>query len=295
MIKKILCLLMCLLLVFSCIVSCGGNSTGKNNNHTSKNSEKYTQKESSSVNKKTDSTVKATTAKTAIDPFANIEYTVGGISPYCVVNINTSNCSEAVQKYVSYKLDKERYANGDTVKITATLDWMGSSSYTLSKTESTYKIEKMPEYITSLSGVNTSKIEAELEDWMVAHTAQAIGRYSIFDTNMGQIESVSIVKKESKYFSSLKLNKIEENHKIVNMLSFVYSADVIKYGNVKATAYGVVSAVNIVKYPDGTIKWGERNPDAMDFTVEGDTKSMENCVTTIIMRNNNNYNISKVG
>lgn len=77
------------------------------------------------------------------------------------------------------------------------------------------------------------------------------------------------------------------------MLSFTYSASYsgeFASGNV----YCSISAVNIIKYPDGTIKWGVDDPNAFDFFAEGSDKSMEDCISITIMNKSDNYNISKI-
>lgn len=49
-----------------------------------------------------------------------------------------------------------------------------------------------------------------------------------------------------------------------------------------------------MKTADGTIKWGKENADDFDFVAESADGSIENCVTTLIMCNKDNYNITKV-
>lgn len=244
-------------------------------------------------------------AKNAVylDPFQGIKFEVSGISPYCQISINNQDCSDEAQKYVTYKLDKDNYANGETATITAELAAnTGDESYKLSKSETNYKVENQAEYITNIESINITTIKDELEDWVAANVANAIkyGQSGFLYSNLlgfdvrSQMNSVSNVTPGDIYFSSLKKNKIPNNYEQFNMLSFTYSASYsgeFASGNV----YCSISAVNIIKYPDGTIKWGVNDPNAFDFLAEGSDKSMENCISITIMNKRDDYNISKVG
>lgn len=230
-----------------------------------------------------------------IDAFAGLSYEVTGISPYCQLTINNQGCSEEVRQYVSYQLDKERYANGDTAVITATLNAnTGDSAYKLESTTSNYKITGQSEYLTSVDGYDLTKLKAELSDYITACFAKAQTPYwsELFGKSVYDVHSVSKTDGDV-YFSSLKLDKNAENIEFVNRLSFTYK---ITYKTTDGTEvfYACISAVNIMKTADGSIKWGSENADDFDFIAQNAEGSIENCVTTLIMCNKDNFNISKV-
>lgn len=236
-----------------------------------------------------------------IDAFKGIEYEISGISPYCKITINTSNCSLDAQKNITYSLDKEFYANGDTAKITATLTNSAKNSYKLINTESEVTVSGQPEYLTSVDSDTLKIIQSELDDWITSNVAEAIkaGQNGYLCSNLlgcnvhSEMKSVKGITLNSTYFSTEKTNKKADN-KYKNMLSFVYSAQYI--GRFESgTVYSSITAVNIIKYPDGSIKWGTKNSDEKDFVAAGiETGGIENCITTLIMCNSSDYNISKV-
>ncbi len=237
-----------------------------------------------------------------LDAFKGISFEVSGISPYCKIAVNNSECDEEIQGSVAYSFDKEYYANGETVIVTAKkIGTASSKDFELKETKFEYKIENQPEYISSLNGVDTKLIEDELDDWITSNVAKAVksgqegwAAQNLLGCNLNvQLLSVSDIKQGDVYFVSLKKNKISQSHSCFNMLMFTYSAAYKgKFGS--GHVYCSISACNIIKYPDGTIKWGTKNEDAFDFTAEGTTKGMEHCVQTTVMRNSENYNISKI-
>lgn len=245
------------------------------------------------------------TQKITIDAFAGISYEVTGISPYCEISINNSGCSIDAQERVAYTLDKEYYANGETAIITATITSYnakdGNKEYVLENEQSTYVISNQPEYVKTVDNNIISNIQGELDDYVTTSVANAIksGQNGYMVSNLlgcnvsSEMKSVNSIKQGDIYLSVLKLNK-DADSGYKNMISFTYQATYTgkyKSGNV----YCSISAVNVVKYPDGTIKWGTKNTDDLDFVAEGtETGGMENCITTLIMCNSSNYNISKV-
>lgn len=238
---------------------------------------------------------------TALDAFDGIKYEVSGISPYCKISINNQGCSEEVQNYVTYSLDKEDYANGDTAVITATLrSSTGDTIYKLSSSEDTYKVSGQTEYITSVDGCDFTTLKAELADYITATIASA--KKSAADNRWGSAKifgkgfdgfSNATTTASDVYFSTVKLNKSTNNADFKNRLSFTYKVT-CTLDNKTEVFYACISAVNIIKTASGEIKWGSKNVDDLDFISENADGSLENCVTTLIMCNTADYNISKV-
>lgn len=248
----------------------------------------------------------------SLNAFAGIEYTVSGISPYCTIAVNTQNCDEAVQKYVTYTTDKDYYKNGDTATITAELSGhTGDENYTLSSVSSTYTVNGQPEYITSLDGVDISELKSELSDKVSAEKAATSSSTYLFGVAAVELNEVrSLFENEFKscdnidekatYLSALKPIKTSEFNQEkmpYNVLSFFYSVD-YTYADSEYTTKGTlwlnVSAVNIVKYPDGSVKWGSKSTDDYDFTFQTSLKGLEDCISTTVMCNSDNYNISEI-
>lgn len=237
---------------------------------------------------------------TALDAFDGIKYEVSGISPYCKISINNQGCSEEVQNYVTYSLDKEDYANGDTAVITATLrSSTGDTIYKLSSLEDTYKVSGQTEYITSVDGCDFTALKAELADYITAtiasgkkHAAEGYMWTTIFDKGIQDFSNATTTASDV-YFTTVKLNKSAGNGDFTNRLSFTYKVSYTS-GDNTGVFYACISAVNVIKTTNGEIKWGTKNVDDLDFVSESAEGSLENCVTTLIMCNTADYNISKV-
>ena len=233
----------------------------------------------------------------SIDPFAGIQYVVSGISPYCRITINNQKCSDEVQMYVTYSFDKEKYANGETVTVTAELSAnTGENSYILTSSEAQYEISNQPEFISSVDGVDLTLLEQELNDYILSQegkisgTQYVFGHYSPFmitDVN-------SISSENTTYFTTLKKNKYDLDANMFNCMTWIYRVIYTDHWNDTYTVYINISAYNIVKYPDNSIKWGTQNLNDFDFVCKSSDKSLEDCVLTTIMINSDNYNISKV-
>lgn len=237
----------------------------------------------------------------SLDAFDGIKYEVSGISPYCKISINNSGCSEEVQNYVTYSLDKENYANGDTAVITATLhSSTGDTLYKLAEAESTYKVSGQSEYITSVEGCDLTALKAELADYITATIASAKksaaeswwGYAKIFERGFDDFSNATTTASDI-YLSTVKLNKSSDNVAFTNKLTFTYKVSYTTKDN-SGVFYACISALNIMKTSSGEIKWGTKNVDDLDFVSENADGSLENCVTTLIMCNTADYNISKV-
>ena len=247
----------------------------------------------------------------SLEPFEGIEILVSGISPYCIVTVNNQNCSSDVQNNVEYNLDKSTYANGDTVTITALLN--NSGDYVLSSTIYTYSVKGQPEYVTSLKDVDLTELKAELADYISAGKAAVVAtsKYNrLFslsydeakDKGIDAFTSCDSTKLKNTYFSSLKSTKLSNfslGKTPFNQISFIYEMD---YSWIDlwteetgtGTAWFNISACNLVKYPDGSIKWGNDSIGAFDFNCEDSTQGVDSCVTATVTVDSVNYNISKI-
>lgn len=239
-----------------------------------------------------------------INPFVGMKYEVSGISPCCKIVINNEECEEAVQQYVEFELDKETYANGETATVKAILsENTGNEGYKLLAASKDITVTGQPEYVSSLNGVDTSELKKELSDFVNGNISGALKDAAESFWSEGTVlgnkinlyqGKITEYKYSDVYFSSLKRNKnlsYEDNY--ANVLTFVYYGSYTS-ANGNGNFYSCVSACNIIKYPDGTIKWGAESSDAKDFLVAPSSESTENAIDTIIMCNSSDYNISKV-
>lgn len=236
---------------------------------------------------------------TELDAFDGISYEVNGISPYCKVTINTQNCDELVQKYVTFKLDKETYANGENAIITATLsNNTGEENYKLRSMTDEYIVHGAAEYLTSINNVDLSLLKEELADFIVAQKGSAIGsQFPFGHYHAFMLKSLDTVKDENTtYFSSLKAIKkdVFKDTEIFNSLSCIYSIKFTDRNDNSYNAYICITANNLVKNSDGSIRWGTENLEDYDFVCKSSDKSVEDCITVNVMNNSDNYNITKV-
>lgn len=230
-----------------------------------------------------------------IDPFDGIKFELTGVSPFCEVLINTSLCVEEAQEYVKYTTDQEYYQNGDTAVVTAELvSRKAMEEYVLKSTEMTVAVKDMPEYITSVEGVDLSPIEKELSDWLDAKTAKTLDTPYIFDTDhgVGTHKAIEAVTENAVYLSSRKIQKHEPNTKIHNYLGYVYSITTRTSNDTSFTLNVVIYACNIIRYPDGTITWGDAG--SWDFEFSQSTAGVEVIIANNITAYSDDYNISKI-
>ncbi len=246
---------------------------------------------------------------TNLDAFSGLTIEASGISPYCKVAINNSGCNSEAQLNVEYSLDKEYYANGDQVIVTATLNSSSADKYNLVETTNSYYLLLMPEYITSVDGIDFSLLISERDDCVKANIASAIGQRGLFgiiaydfnklDTN-SIFTSINSCEIKSEYFTSLKAIKRDTfnvSTNVFNSLHFIYEISASwegNSGNGTDKMYTNFIAYNVVKHPDGSISWGVDNPDAYDFRYETTFNGVDDCITTKIMCYSNDYNIEKV-
>lgn len=251
---------------------------------------------------------------TELDAFDGISYEVSGISPYCKVTINVQNCDELVKRYVTFKLDKENYANGEKAIVTATLSKnTGDTAYKLKSNESQCVISGQAEYIYSEQQIDKELFEKEVNDVITASISSSIGTNILCDVSdrdfldyetrlpNANFYSRNGIKKANSTYKATYLSCIKEQKKSMvnayvpyNRLSYIYCLDV--QGDVNGVMcegklYVNITAENIVKLPDGSIIW---NNEKCDFKIDTGVDGFDNCVANTVMSNSDNYNISKV-
>ncbi len=251
-----------------------------------------------------------------IDPFEGIAYEVGGISPYCTIAINTQKCSEEAQNYVTYTLDKEQYSNGDTAIITATLnDYTDDTEYSLTAETTEFTVSGQSEYVTSADQIDMDFLTGEVEDKITALISESIGEAYLCNVYCPDVVDTSSISSgdlsflpdwaytsasptlKAIYASTIKTQKRDTVSDSVpyNMYSFLYCLDVATTlngnGPYEGKLYVNITANNVVHLTDGTTSWDDEHYNLDVFT---STDGLDNCITTTIMCNSDNYNITNI-
>lgn len=267
-------------------------------------------------------------AKNAIslNPFDGIKYEVSGISPYCKVSVNNQGCAEDVQKYVTYELDKDCYANGETAVITAILDsYTGDNTYLLSSDNAKYKISGQDEYVTSVEDIDMDVLKKEVNDTINAMISASMGTEKLFGQgvsdslqntvewkayadNIYSTRDVSITDVtntiDSVYFSQLKKQKEGQfgYNMPYNTVSFLCTFDFSADYNVNLRGGGnedlhlsnkmyiIISATNVIKHANGDITW---NDEKCDFSWVTSFDGSSNLISNTVMSKTDNYNVSE--
>ena len=236
-----------------------------------------------------------------LDPFKGLDITVTGISPFCQISINTSECDPEVQEKVKFSADKDRYANGEKATITASLGY-ANGGYTLASETKQFDISNMPEYITSVEGLNLDSLKKERDDFVTAQCAKAVDNTYLMDAYGGFIiAEVTEKTLVDTYMVSLKANKRSlfpnsAHDKVYNKICFIYRFSCkskSEYGTT-ANIYTCVCAENVVKYPDGTLKWGTSSADALDFSIASSVNSTDEVIASNITSWSDSYDIKEI-
>ena len=239
---------------------------------------------------------------TKIDPFKGLDITITGISPFCQVSINTLGCDYEVQEKVKFLADKEYYANGEKATITASLNY-GNSGYVLVSETKQFDIANMPEYVTSVEGLNLDSLKKERDDFVTAECAKAVSKDLVIAGFFGRgckeftktITSKELVDTYSVFVKANKLPTFSLSKTTpYNKICFLYHFKCITIEDKKVDYYVNVCAENIVKYPDGTIKWGSESSDALDFQADVSSASIEDITVSTITNLSADYNIKRI-
>ncbi len=236
-----------------------------------------------------------------LDPFKGLDITITGISPFCQVSINTSECDPEVQEKVKFSADKDCYANGEKATITASLS-PANGGYTLASETKQFDISNMPEYITSVEGLNLDSLKKERDDFVTAQCAEAIGSthlmdaYALHGFTIAEVTGKTFV---GTYMVSLKANKRSlfpdsAHDKVYNKICFLYRFSCKGNSGGIGNLYVSVCAENVVKYPDGTLKWGTSSADALDFSTASSVNSTDEVIASNITSWSDSYDIKEI-
>lgn len=253
-----------------------------------------------------------------LDAFSGLAVEFDGVSPYCTIAFNTAGCSEDAQMHVQYSLDPQEvttegyFAVGDSVTVYAILTDAGGeegAAYALQKTSQTYTVENVPVYLETLpDDLDLTEFQAQAADSMEALTAfsstSTLGKWGFGVDINGIIFDPPYYKAHESptrgevYFSALKVNarsKYPEEKDCVNRIDITYSINLMSVeDDAFQKRYFTITAKNLIRYPDGTLGWGQTDPAAKDFEWFVDTTSMESLVNTNVVSGKADYNVTTV-
>ena len=161
----------------------------------------------------------------------------------------------------------------------------------------------MPEYVTSVEGLNLDSLKKERDDFVTAECAKAVskdlGIAGFFGRGCKEftktITSKELVDTYSVFVKANKLPTFSLSKKTpYNKICFLYHFKCITIEDKKVDYYVNVCAENIVKYPDGTIKWVSESSDALDFQADVSSASIEDITVSTITNLSADYNIKRI-
>lgn len=254
-----------------------------------------------------------------IDPFDGLVLNYSGISPFCTVNFNNAGCNKESQKYVSYSLEKELFANGESVMVHATIDESitRETGYVIAegKERFEYLCENMPYYLESLEGVDLTFLESELRDAVKPtisfeetrtlfgiKSAVFFSKYghTIYDSSLAPFTDVLNLKSNEAYLLTIKENKKDdflsgdiEVYNSLRIVSTCYATSATSSKRVSGNIHLCFNIENIIVYPDGTLKWGINKEYGFTYsssTIEGFDQACESAIWSF----SNHYNIQQL-
>lgn len=257
----------------------------------------------------------AAPAAAQIDPFEGLTVTFEGISPFCTVIINNANCSDLAQEMVEYSVSPDtvttegQFALGESVTIYASL--RSSSGYTsetqptyaLTQTEKAWKVENVPEYLTSIPAeLDLSDFLQEEQDYLTSITAwtQNDRPFEVGENGLFKFKSFSDLNLESAYFSSMKksaYSKYQNDLEYFNCIVLNYSIRITAARKNKESTevrHIAVLAKNIVRYPDGSLGWGIDDPAALDFEYDWNATGQKDLIAKHITAARADYNVTEI-
>lgn len=257
-----------------------------------------------------------------LDPFEGLQFEVSGISPYCEIAINNQNCDINAQRYVTYSLDKEKYANGESAVITASIvDGANTDevTYQLSACTSEYEVTNQPEYITSTDGLDFTDLEKELNDYIDAQIAEAKaeengGNSGLFSIKINNIsddyykryytnveytapyKAYLIVIKKIRQDDIIPYHTNDEGYCSLHFLYHFNASWESRYSGKTGSSDIYVDFIfyNVIAYPDGAISWGTASPMLYDFRYKTSLIGPDQLISDAITSQKENYNITSI-
>lgn len=201
-----------------------------------------------------------------IDPFEKLEITYTGASPYLTASIDSTKCDDMVNQYIRFEIESGFLKNGDKFTVTAVYNEYDAeeNGFVVKNNSKSYTVEKQPEYISSLDGLNLKDLQSEINDKLDVVTATNEGSSSFADeyiyNKCGSFKSIASESLKSEYIISLKPNFEDKFNTGWNELPYNRYIKIYEYilngdGDEQAKVYVLIYVDNIQKESDGTISW----------------------------------------
>lgn len=118
-----------------------------------------------------------------IDPFEKLEITYTGASPYLTASIDSTKCDDMVNQYIRFEIESGFLKNGDKFTVTAVYNEYDAeeNGFVVKNNSKSYTVEKQPEYISSLDGLDLKDLQSEINDKLDVVTATNEGSSSFAD------------------------------------------------------------------------------------------------------------------
>ncbi len=227
-----------------------------------------------------------TVAKVTLDAFEGLKVSFEGISPRCGVVLDNSECSEQVRSSVTYKTDKQLYANQEIVTVTAALSQKATTSYTLKDETMTYEVTGMPAYYSASTTAPTTLIESELRDFVTAEIAQMGQTNKLFGiggrSSRWHYTKVDYVTSSEGYLLTVKETKDEPYgsptapfYNSIRIVADCYVHNDGTDGHREGHFYICFILNDVVVSPDGNISW-ENQTYKITYTASANTNTVTN-------------------
>lgn len=196
-----------------------------------------------------------------VDPFEHVEMVYSGTAPYGSASVNV-NGDEDYLYDISFEVSPSSgLSNGDTVTVTASGysgddALLGSYGVTLSNTESSFTVEGLAKYVTSLEEVSDdalAQMQAQSEDVIRADEAR------------GNAENVTL--DNLTYMGSylLSAKNPDSVYGAFDMLYMVYRKDLTFHYDEEGFT-DTLSCYYTVRFDDLTVSGGTVSVDLMNYT-----------------------------
>lgn len=230
-----------------------------------------------------------------LDPFEKLEITYIGVSPYIEASIDSTKCDSMVNQYVQFNIENNYLRNGDTFTVSAVYNEHDAEEYGFKITSDThtYTVEKQPEYVTSLEGLDLKSLESELDDKLTVTTTANTGDSRFAHVSFwGSFQSIIEQKHIASYLITLKPS-FEEKYSTGFFGGYKYNRYIkiyeytIDIKNKEKTIYVAVCADNINKSTDNVISW-DAELDSWGYD------DYDRLVNELITSNKEFYNVSEI-
>lgn len=254
-------------------------------------------------NNKKEFTVSGLQEPIEIDPFEKLAITYTGASPYIMVAVDSTKCDSMVNQYIIFNVEDKYLSNGDTFTVTAVYNEYDAeeNGFIVKNDIKTYTVEKQPEYVTSMDGLELKDLQSEIDDKLSVVTSAKDGDSKFANVYLdGGFDSITSKKLKSKYLISLKTSFEDKFNNGWNSYNYNRYLQIYEY-DIKSSStswggevtehqnkvYVLVYVNNIQKNADGTISW--------DIELKSTSSdNYDNLIKDYVTSEKEYYNVSEI-